>query len=161
ELCLPSAICGPFCSVPPIGMMIVVLPERTRSRNSIQVSSSRNTVSAACAAGKPSNRKHRQRVRLDIQRRNTGDAGGGDCTDLTGADGIASTTIAVSRMIVTHSRSGHKFFTISLDSLRDDRNGADLEAVQPSRIGQISVCCFWDWLLAGPGRNWLEGHHAH
>jgi hypothetical protein len=28
-LCLPSTMCGPFCSVPPIGTMIVVLPART------------------------------------------------------------------------------------------------------------------------------------
>src|SRR5262245_23699993 len=48
-LCLPSAMCGPFCSVPPVGTMIVVLPERTRSRTSVQVRSSRNTLSGACA----------------------------------------------------------------------------------------------------------------
>ena len=27
-LCLPSAMCGPFCSVPPIGTSAVVLPAR-------------------------------------------------------------------------------------------------------------------------------------
>src|SRR5271167_1261477 len=55
RLCLPSAMCWPFCSVPPIGTMIVVLPDLTRSRSSVQVNSSRNTESAACAAVIPSN----------------------------------------------------------------------------------------------------------
>src|SRR5215470_13355345 len=47
--CLPSAMCGPFCSVPPVGRMIVVLPPRIASRTSVQVSSSRNTVSGGWA----------------------------------------------------------------------------------------------------------------
>src|SRR5262249_24916832 len=49
RLCLPSAMCGPFCSVPRIGTMIVVLPDLTRSRSSVHVNSSRNTVSPAWA----------------------------------------------------------------------------------------------------------------
>src|SRR5215472_13885201 len=49
RLCLPNAMCGPFCSVPPIGTMIVVLPDLTRSRSSVQVSSSRNTEAGAWA----------------------------------------------------------------------------------------------------------------
>jgi hypothetical protein len=34
-LCLPIAICGPFCSVPPIGMMTVLVPDVMRSRSSV------------------------------------------------------------------------------------------------------------------------------
>src|SRR6516225_4373739 len=49
RLCLPNAMCGPFCSVPPIGTMIVVFPDLTRSRSSVHVSSSRNTESGAWA----------------------------------------------------------------------------------------------------------------
>ena len=45
-------MCGPFCSVPPIGMMTVVVPVRIRSCNSVHVSSSTNTVAAA-SAGTP------------------------------------------------------------------------------------------------------------
>jgi hypothetical protein len=41
RLCFPSAIAGPFCSVPPIGMMMVVLPVPISSRNSVHVRSSR------------------------------------------------------------------------------------------------------------------------
>src|SRR3989442_11049765 len=48
-LCFPSAICGPFCSVPPIGTMMVVFPSWMTARSSIHVSSSRNTVSGGCA----------------------------------------------------------------------------------------------------------------
>src|SRR6185503_17986473 len=48
-------MCGPFCSVPPVGMMTVVLPAAMASRTSIQVKSSRKTLSlcgtdGACAA---------------------------------------------------------------------------------------------------------------
>src|SRR5215470_4305981 len=49
-LCLPSARCGPLCSVPPIGTMTVVLPAATAVRNSVHVSSSRNTVSGWAVA---------------------------------------------------------------------------------------------------------------
>src|SRR5262249_47329761 len=42
---LPRTMWGPFCSVPPVGRMIVVLPDSMRSRTSVQVSSSRKTVS--------------------------------------------------------------------------------------------------------------------
>src|SRR5437667_2876872 len=45
-LCLPSAMCGPFCSVPPIGRIIVVFPAWTSARSSGHVSSSRKTVSS-------------------------------------------------------------------------------------------------------------------
>ena len=48
-LCLPIAMCGPFCSVPPVGTMIVVVPARIRSRTSVQVSSSRMTVAGVSA----------------------------------------------------------------------------------------------------------------
>src|SRR6202045_3282189 len=78
KLCFPKPIREPFCSVPPIGTMTVVLPARIWSRSSVQVSSSRNTVSEACAAGRPSNSKHKQRNSLAIQHRNAGDDGGGD-----------------------------------------------------------------------------------
>src|SRR6266542_1940815 len=44
-LCLPSAMCGPFCSVPPIGRIIVVFPVWTNVCSSGHVSSSRKTVS--------------------------------------------------------------------------------------------------------------------
>src|SRR6267378_1721031 len=46
RLCLPSAMCGPFCSVPPIGRIIVVFPVWTSVRSSGHVSSSRKTVSS-------------------------------------------------------------------------------------------------------------------
>src|SRR5262245_60301923 len=48
-LCLPSAMWGPFCSVPPIGTRIVVFPDLMTSRSSVQVSSSSWTVSGAWA----------------------------------------------------------------------------------------------------------------
>src|SRR5687767_4143811 len=35
---------GPFCSVPPVGIITVVLPAAIPSRSSTQVSSSRNTL---------------------------------------------------------------------------------------------------------------------
>src|SRR6202043_2347582 len=78
KLCLPKAICEPFCSVPPIGTMTVVLPARIWSRNSVQVSSSRNTLSDARAAATLSSRQHKQRNALAIQHRNAIDDGGGD-----------------------------------------------------------------------------------
>src|SRR5581483_10166863 len=48
-LCFPSARCGPFCSVPPVGTMTVVVPVRTSSRTSVQVSRSSHTVSGVAA----------------------------------------------------------------------------------------------------------------
>ena len=48
-LCLPSAMCGPFCSVPPMGMMMMVFPALVASRTSVQVSSSRKTDFGPCA----------------------------------------------------------------------------------------------------------------
>src|SRR5688572_3810381 len=44
-------MCGPFCSVPPVGMMIVVFPRAIASRTSIQVSSSRKTLSGRGSEG--------------------------------------------------------------------------------------------------------------
>jgi hypothetical protein len=38
------AMNGPFCSVPPVGTMAVVLPAAIASRTSVQVRSSRNTL---------------------------------------------------------------------------------------------------------------------
>src|SRR6188474_585193 len=52
-LCLPSAMWGPFCSVPPVGTMTVVLPAAMRSRTSSQVSCSRKTVSGTWADAAP------------------------------------------------------------------------------------------------------------
>src|SRR5689334_20567527 len=49
-LCLPSAMCGPFCSVPPIGTITVVIPASIAARNSVHVKSSRNTLSGVLAA---------------------------------------------------------------------------------------------------------------
>src|SRR5262245_3001526 len=43
-------MCGPFCSVPPVGTISVVVPARTRSRTSVHVSSSSDTVSGTPAA---------------------------------------------------------------------------------------------------------------
>ena len=37
KLCLPMTICGPFCSVPPVGTMTVRWPCASRSRTSVQV----------------------------------------------------------------------------------------------------------------------------
>ena len=48
-LCLPSAMWGPFCSVPPIGTRIVVLPARMRAASSGEVRSSRSTDAGAAA----------------------------------------------------------------------------------------------------------------
>ena len=68
-LCLPSAMCGPFCSVPPMGTMTLVFPDRTWSCNSVQVRSSRNTVLGvwACAPGGAS-RIHKSSRALFIAR---------------------------------------------------------------------------------------------
>ena len=44
---------GPFCSVPPVGMITVVVPEASASRTSGQVRSSRNTVSGVWAEATP------------------------------------------------------------------------------------------------------------
>ena len=49
-LCLPSATYGPLCSVPPIGIRIVVLPARMLSRSSVQVMSSSCTAPGAWAS---------------------------------------------------------------------------------------------------------------
>ena len=49
-LCLPSTMCGPFCSVPPIGTMTVVFPARISLRSSVHVSSSTRTVEGAAAS---------------------------------------------------------------------------------------------------------------
>src|SRR6187455_317019 len=43
-LCLPSTMCGPFCSVPPVGIIAVVLPALMASRTSTHVRFSRKTV---------------------------------------------------------------------------------------------------------------------
>src|SRR5262245_16554561 len=51
NLCSPSTMCGPFCSVPAVPMMTVVVPLLTRSRASAQVSSSMNTVSGGLPEG--------------------------------------------------------------------------------------------------------------
>src|ERR1051325_524961 len=48
-LCFPSATSGPLCSVPPMGMRIMVLPAATCSRSSVHVSWSMNTDRADCA----------------------------------------------------------------------------------------------------------------
>src|SRR6187402_773160 len=47
NLCSPSTMCGPFCSVPAVPTITVVWPAATRSRTSAQVSSSMKTVSGA------------------------------------------------------------------------------------------------------------------
>src|SRR5690348_2129388 len=52
-LCLPSAMCGPFCSVPPIGMMTVVAPAAMRAASSGEVSASRKTEAVASASAGP------------------------------------------------------------------------------------------------------------
>ena len=44
-------MCGPFCSVPAVPMMTVVLPALIRSRTSAHVSSSMNTVSGGLPDG--------------------------------------------------------------------------------------------------------------
>ena len=53
RLCLPSVMCGPLCSIPPTGTMIVVVFDPISSRSSVQVNSSRSTVSGACANARP------------------------------------------------------------------------------------------------------------
>ena len=44
-------MCGPFCSVPAVPMMTVVVPAATRSRTSAQVRSSRKTLSGGLPEG--------------------------------------------------------------------------------------------------------------
>ena len=44
-------MCGPFCSVPAVPMMTVVVPPLTRSRTSAHVSSSSKTVSGGLPPG--------------------------------------------------------------------------------------------------------------
>ena len=51
NLCSPSTMCGPFCSVPAVPTITVVHPALTRSRVSAQVSSSRKTVSGGVPPG--------------------------------------------------------------------------------------------------------------
>src|SRR4051812_42866160 len=51
NLCSPSTMCGPFCSVPAVPTMIVVVPAAIMSRTSAQVSSSSMTVSGGFPAG--------------------------------------------------------------------------------------------------------------
>jgi hypothetical protein len=51
NLCSPSTMCGPFCSVPAVPTITLVVPAATRSRTSAQVSSSISTVSGGFAAG--------------------------------------------------------------------------------------------------------------
>src|SRR4030095_7093288 len=65
-LCLPSAMCGPFCSVPPIGRMIVVLPAATSARSSGHVSSSRKTVSGVCASAAATSRARTVRRAAEV-----------------------------------------------------------------------------------------------
>src|SRR5262245_58861036 len=50
NLCSPSTMWGPFCSVPAVPMMTVVVPAFTMSRTSAHVRSSMNTVSGALPA---------------------------------------------------------------------------------------------------------------
>src|SRR6185436_14453468 len=50
-LCSPIAMCGPFCSVPAVPMIAVVLPFWMSSASSSQVSSSRKTVSGGLGVG--------------------------------------------------------------------------------------------------------------
>src|SRR5512134_322283 len=66
-LCLPSTMCGPFCSVPPMGTRTVVLPARIETASSGDVRSSRKTLAGACAsAGAAATSK------TTISRRNVG-----------------------------------------------------------------------------------------
>src|SRR5688572_26553598 len=51
NLCSPSTMWGPFCSVPAVPIITVVVPAWTMSRTSAQVKSSRNTVSGAVPPG--------------------------------------------------------------------------------------------------------------
>src|SRR4026209_813446 len=53
---------GPFCSVPPVGMMMVILPAAIASRHSTHVQSSRNTVSGACATAGIGQARHANRA---------------------------------------------------------------------------------------------------
>ena len=53
NLCLPSTIWGPFCSVPAVATMTVVVPPSILSRTSVQVSSSSQIVSGAWATAEP------------------------------------------------------------------------------------------------------------
>ncbi len=56
-LCLPSAMCGPFCSVPPMGTRMVVLPARMAAASSGEVKSSSITeLGCAVAAAETSSR---------------------------------------------------------------------------------------------------------
>src|SRR3954470_10988024 len=55
KLCLPVAMAGPFCSVPPLGTMTVVFPAAMASRISYDVIRSIRTLSAA-VAGAPRQR---------------------------------------------------------------------------------------------------------
>src|SRR6185437_8791920 len=44
-------MCGPLCSVPPAGMMIVVVPDCSAAFTSVQVNSSSCTLGGAARAG--------------------------------------------------------------------------------------------------------------
>src|SRR5262245_19707431 len=51
NLCSPSTMCGPFCSVPAVPTMTVVVPALIRSRTSAHVNSSSHTVSGGLPEG--------------------------------------------------------------------------------------------------------------
>ncbi len=49
KIVLPNTMCGPFCSVPPVGIMTVVFPASSAALTSVEVSLSRKTDSCAVA----------------------------------------------------------------------------------------------------------------
>src|SRR5215468_7106898 len=51
KLCLPIAMCGPFCSLEPTKMIAVVSPAAMASRTSVQVRSSIQTERCCALAG--------------------------------------------------------------------------------------------------------------
>src|SRR5450631_584691 len=78
-LCLPRTMWGPFCSVPPMGTMMVVLPAWVASRTSIHVSSSRKTGRGweAVSAKALTAAQQRSRKRRAVRCMGTHDSPGG------------------------------------------------------------------------------------
>jgi hypothetical protein len=62
-------MCGPFCSVPPIGTRIVVLPARIAAASSGDVRSSRKTLAGACASAVVDTASAATRSRRNVERR--------------------------------------------------------------------------------------------
>src|SRR6185436_19585438 len=112
----PSTMWGPFCSVPAVPMMTVVVPLLIRSRVSAQVRSSRKTVTGGRPDGAVSGAER------------------GRCAD--------APAIGESRRAVTAS-VGHPLGVMPADPSTDDPGGGAV--VQPFTNGGTTGACQSTW----------------